>query len=92
MGGEAPPPVLVEDHLEYEIEDLLQHGHRRACWGVCSKKNIHLYKLFGSMNDTSRALQRFLRFTYAVVESGLKRVTSRLVRRCFRVHMWWFPA
>ena len=25
---EPPPPILVEDHLEYEVEDLIWHcGH-----------------------------------------------------------------
>ena len=31
---EPPPPVLVEDHLEYEVEDLIRHrghGARRQC-------------------------------------------------------------
>ena len=28
---EPPPPVLVEDHLEYEVEDLLRHRIHGAC-------------------------------------------------------------
>ena len=27
---EPPPPVLVEDHLEYEVEDLIRHKGRGA--------------------------------------------------------------
>ena len=27
---EPPPSVLVEDHLEYEVEDLIQHHGRGA--------------------------------------------------------------
>ena len=53
---------------------------------VCSRKSFHLQKLLGSMNDNSRAPQRFLRITYVVVENGLKRETSSLVRHRFRVH------
>ena len=26
-----PPPVVVEDHLEYEVEDLIRHHGRGAC-------------------------------------------------------------
>ena len=29
---EPPPSILVEDHLEYEVEDLIQHRGRGACW------------------------------------------------------------
>ena len=32
MGGGATPPVLVEDHLEYEVEDLIQHRGHGTPW------------------------------------------------------------
>ena len=28
---EPPPPILVEDHLEYEVEDLIWHRGRGTC-------------------------------------------------------------
>ena len=31
MGGGATPLILVEDHLEYEVEDLIRHRRRGAC-------------------------------------------------------------
>ena len=29
---EPPPPIVVEDHMEYEVEDLLWHCGRGARW------------------------------------------------------------
>ena len=29
---EPPSPVLVEDHLEYEVEDLIRHRGRGVHW------------------------------------------------------------
>ena len=70
-----PPPVLVEDHLEYEVEDLIRHrghGARQQYFGTL-EKGIHLLKLPGSMSETSRTLQIFSRLTCAIVESGPER-------------------
>ena len=44
---------MVEDHLEYKVEDLIQHrgkGTRRhSIW--CSRKGIHLMKQHGNMSE-----------------------------------------
>ena len=39
-----PPPVMVEDHLEYEVEDLIWHrgkGTRRQYFGALERVFIY---------------------------------------------------
>ena len=32
MGGSTPPLVIVKDHLEYKVEDLIRHWHKGTYW------------------------------------------------------------
>ena len=69
-----PPPILVEDHLEYEVENLIRIAdvaRTPSIWYY--GKGTHLLKLLGSMSETSRTLQIFSRLTCAIVESGSER-------------------
>ena len=50
---EPPPPILVGDTLEYEVEGILRHQGTGADIGIwCCGKGIHSPRLPGSLNPT----------------------------------------
>ena len=32
MGVQTPPPIVIEDHVEYEVEDVIWHWGKGTYW------------------------------------------------------------
>ena len=72
---EPPPPVLVEDHLEYEVEDLIRHRGRGA-----RRQYLVLWKGY-PFTEATWEYERDLKNAPDILEAYLRRCGERTRER-----------
>ena len=75
MGGGATLPVLVEDYLEYEIEDLIRHCGHGTHW-----RYLVLWKGYPFTKATWE-YERDLKNVPDILEAYLRRYGERTIER-----------